>query len=120
MAGMPVVRLHLYEAAFEVWTIEDGGPLPLVFLRRFPLALYILWVTCRVSYLGHRFETLHQRAWSLEYWYLASPLSLPHSILEHGPRLKVYCLDFCLGHVEVARVLQDLLDFFQCQVFSSV
>ena len=117
MAGMPVVRLHAYEAAFEIWSMCDGtNNLPLIFVRRFPLALYILWVTCRATYLGQRFDSLRRIGWTSDQWFLSFPLSLPHAVLETGPRLKIFCYDFCLGRVEILRVIQDLMDFFQCQV----
>jgi hypothetical protein len=116
MAGMPVVRLHAYEAAFEIWAMHDGPSSPLIFVRRFPLALYVLWVTCRATYLGQRFDSLRRIGWTSDQWFLSFPLTLPHAVVETGPRLRIFCYDFCLGRVEVLRVIQDLMDFFQCQV----
>ena len=116
MSALPVVRLHLYEAAFEVWAVQDSEQPPLIFLKHFPLALYVLWVTCRTTYLGNRFESLRALPWTSEYWYLAWPLSFPHAVVDHGTRRLVFCHDICLGRADFSRVLQDLAEFLQCQV----
>ena len=105
-----------WEFAFQLLTVTSGARENNIILQRFPLALYLLWVTCKTTYLGRRFETLRRLDWSMDRWYLELPLSFPVAVVAVDMYHKAYCVDICLGRVRVADIIRDLKDFFQCMV----
>ena len=113
MSGSTSLKWNL---EFQIYTVADGQGLPFLFLRRFPLALYLLWVTCADTFLGRRLEYFRLFGWSMDKWLLEFPLTLPRAVLATGSSTRVICLDICLGRVNPIDIITDLSSFFRCQV----
>ena len=117
MPGLLESRVsHIWDAIFCLAVVDGGGPLPFIYLRHFPLALYVLWVTCATTYLGQRLLELREGPWTIQRWFLELPLAFPDVIMNLGAESKLYCFDICLGSSDLLGILRDMQDFFQCEV----
>ena len=104
---------------FEIWLVNVGTTKPFVVLHRFPLTLYLLWVSCPGTALGRHWDFLRLFSWSLDKWFLEFPMTLPRAMLAMGTTPRAYLIDICLGSVHPSSVVWDLTDFFRCQVCAS-
>lgn len=101
-----------YSITFELARLDSG----VVFCKKFPLGLYIIWVTARRSYLGTHFRVLREGSYSPDRAALETPLGLSTVHRSRGVREFIMCLDICLGQFPFDHALDDLLHFFECQV----
>lgn len=101
-----------YSITFEVALLNSG----VTFCKKFPLGLYVIWVTGRRSYLGTHFRVLREASYSADRVSLETPLGLATVHRSRGFKEFIMCLDISLGHFPFDHALQDLLHFFECQV----
>jgi hypothetical protein len=106
-----------WAATFQIWVVSNGIERPYIFLKGFPLVLYVMWATCYETRLGRCLDLLREHGWSMERWFLELPLTFPFAIWNlGGGEYKACLVDICLGAVNPDAIMADLSDFFQCSV----
>ena len=105
------------EIRFSIILIPVPNAHPLVYLRHFPLFIYMLWVTSPQTYLGSMVVHVFKHTVSVLRLLLSWPLSLssPFPFMDRS-NLYMTRTDVLIGPYPHEPLLEDLKKFFHIEV----